>query len=190
MNRNKLPYIYCLIFSFCAACAGGNSGPQQQPGAPANTTAANAIDARGDTSATTPKTPPADIVRAEAGQVELKRGGVGEATVKVKIAEGYHVNGNPASKFQIATTLAVEPANGLGAGQPAYPPSVTRKFKFSEDPIAVYEGEVVIKLPLRAEANATAGATALRAKLRVQPCDEEACYPPQNIQTSIPVVVN
>lgn len=132
---------------------------------------------------------PADVVRAEAASVELKSGGSGEATVKLKVLQGYHINGNPASKFQIATSLEVEPGNGITAGQPVYPQSVTKKFSFSEQPIAVYEDEVTIKLPLNATAAAQKGEHQLKGKVRFQACDDEVCFPPRNLETSIPVTV-
>jgi thiol:disulfide interchange protein DsbD len=132
---------------------------------------------------------PADVVRAEAASVELKSGGSGEATLKLKVLKGYHINGNPASKFQIATSLAVEPGEGLTPGQPVYPPSVTKKFSFSEQPIAVYEDEVMIKVPVNAASAARKGEQQLKGKVRFQACDDEVCYPPRNLEATIPVTI-
>lgn len=132
---------------------------------------------------------PADVVRAEAASAELKSGGSSEATIKLKILQGYHINGNPASKFQIATSLDVEPGAAVTAGQPIYPQSVTKKFAFSEQPIAVYEDEVTIKLPLNAATAAQKGGHQLKGKVRFQACDDEVCYPPRNLETSIPVTI-
>jgi thiol:disulfide interchange protein DsbD len=132
---------------------------------------------------------PADVLRAEAATVELKSGGSAEASLTLKVLQGYHINGNPASKFQIATSLDVEQVEGITPGQPVYPPSVTKKFSFSEQPIAVYEEEVTIKLPLKASAAARKGEQQLKGKVRFQPCDDEVCYPPRVLETSIPVTI-
>ena len=78
---------------------------------------------------------------------------------------------------------------GITAGKPVYPSSITKQFAFEKKPLAVYEGEASIKLPLKIASNVSQGAHTLRAKLRVQACDDQACYPPRTIETSIPVTV-
>ena len=45
-------------------------------------------------------------------------------------------------------------------------------------------------LPLRAGKNAPKGRHTLRAKLKVQPCNDEACLPPRDIDAPIPVTIN
>jgi hypothetical protein len=162
------------------ACSGG-----QQSQTNATPTQSN----KAAETSTPAKDLPADVVRAEAARVELKSGGSAEASLKLKVLPGYHINGNPASKFQIATSLSVEPVEGITAGQPVYPQSVTKKFSFSEQPIAVYEDEVTIKLPLNAAGGAQKGEQQLKGKVRFQACDDEVCYPPRNLDTSIPVTI-
>jgi DsbC/DsbD-like thiol-disulfide interchange protein len=143
-----------------------------------------------DASAAGIKTPPADIVRAEAASVEIAAGGSAEAVVLLTIADGYHISANPATlSYQIATQVNVEPSDGITVGQPVYPASEMKKFSFEPQPFAVYEGKAPIKLQLRAGAGAAKGAHNLKAKVRVQACDDQACYPPRTLNTSIPVNV-
>jgi DsbC/DsbD-like thiol-disulfide interchange protein len=168
-----------LLLLACAACG----GDKKAPASAANNTSSNQ-DAAGV------KTPPADIVRAEAGAVEIAAGGAAEAFVRVLISDGYHISANPATlSYQIATQINVEPDDMFTVGKPVYPPSITKKFDFEPQPFAVYEREAVIKLPLRAAAGASVGQHTLRAKVRVQACDDQACYPPRTLNTSIPVTV-
>lgn len=129
-------------------------------------------------------------MRASPASVEIKAGASAEASIKLTIASGYHINANPPSfPYLKATELTVEPSESITPGKPVYPSSVTRTFAFSKDPLAVYEGETEIKLPLSAAGNAQKGAQTLKGKLRIQACDEEACYPPRTIETSIPVTI-
>ncbi|HVF55981.1 MAG TPA: protein-disulfide reductase DsbD domain-containing protein, partial [Pyrinomonadaceae bacterium] len=86
--------------------------------------------------------------------------------------------------------LDVSPGEGVTPGKPVYPASVNRKFSFDPKPLAVYEGSAAIKLPLRAEASAPKGKRTLMARVRVQPCNDQACFPPRTIETSIPVTIN
>jgi hypothetical protein len=125
-----------------------------------------------------------------ASAVDITTGGNADASVKILIAKGYHINGNPASKYQIATTLEFPPADEITAGKPVYPQAVSKKFSFSNESIMVYDTEVVIKQPLQADKGASKAARALRGTLKVQPCDDTVCYPPRTLEVSIPVNVN
>lgn len=184
IKKTKL-IILCLSAIILSACA------QTETTKPAATTT-NAGGAPGNsvTSETATKSPPADVVRVETPGVEIKAGSTGEASVKLMIASGYHINANPPSfSYLKATELTIEAGAGITSGKPVYPGSVTRKFAFSKDPLAVYEGETAIKLPVSVAANAQKGAQTLKARLRIQACDDEACYLPRTIETSIPVTV-
>ena len=137
------------------------------------------------------KTPPADVVRASAVETAIEAGGATEASVRLNIASGYHINANPPSfAYLKATELQVEAVPGIVVGKPVYPQAVMKKFTFAQDqPLAVYEGEVEIKLPLRADNKAAKGALNLEATLRIQACDDQACYPPRTVKLTIPVKV-
>ena len=193
MNRKKL-----IALSLCAplllsACAGGES---QQTNASAQTNAAaSPAPATSPSSATTQAAPtPArepQVVSASALETKLAAGGGGEAAIKLDIAEGYHVHANPASdKFYIATELQAAPQEGITPGKPVYPKAQTRKLEFANAPLALYEGQPVIKLPLRADNGAAKGRHTFRATLRVQACNDQACLPPRNIETLIPVTID
>ncbi|MET0626814.1 MAG: protein-disulfide reductase DsbD domain-containing protein [Pyrinomonadaceae bacterium] len=141
--------------------------------------------------ATPAPTPQAQGVTAAVEEAKLTAGGAGEATVRLDIAQGYHVQANPASdKFYVATELRAEPGDGLTPGKPVYPAGLQRKLGFAEKPLSVYEGSVLIKLPLRADAAASKGRRTLRARVRVQTCTDEACLPPREIDAPIPVTIN
>jgi hypothetical protein len=180
MHRTPFSIFTVLLLLVLAACGG------EKPSA--GTAGSNNTSANQTQSEATARTPPADLVRAETAGVEIAPGGAAEASVKLTIAGGYHITANPATlSYQIATQLSVEPNDAVKAGQPVYPPSVMQKFAFEPTPFAVYEKEAVIRLPLRAEAKASAGPHELRVKLRVQACDDQSCYPPRTLNATIPV---
>jgi hypothetical protein len=186
MRRQNLllSVVICPPLAF-AACGGGQTnanGVGAATPAPAPSAAAQ--------SAPSPA-PQAQPVTATVEEVRLDAGGEGEASVRLDIAQGYHTHANPASdKFYIATELRAEPQEGITPGKPVYPPGASRKLGFAETALSLYEGSVRIKLPLRADKNARKGRHTLRAKLRVQPCNDEACLPPRDIDAPIPVTIN
>jgi hypothetical protein len=136
-------------------------------------------------------TPQAEVVTASADAVQLGAGGAGEAVVRLNIADGFHVNANPASdKFYRATEIQAAPQEGITPGKPTYPRAILKKFEFAQTPLAVYEKQVVIRLPLRADKSAAKGLHTFRAKISVQPCNDQECLRPRDIDASIAVTIN
>ena len=114
-------------------------------------------------------------------------GSTGEANVLLVVHDGYHVNANPATfSYLIATEVTTDKVDGLEFGKPIYPPAEKRKFEFSEAPLAVYQGQVEIKLPFTAT---TKGERSVPYHVRVQACDNEKCFPPATLNGSTSVGV-
>jgi hypothetical protein len=176
-----LVLIYCLLSLAFVAC-GKSENTTRQEGSAASPAPSQSPSPQLISSAS--------VVQVRAPGVEVDAGSSTEASVVLTIASGYHVNANPPSQsYLIPTELTVEPTDGMTAGKPVYPQSVTRKFPFDPNPFAVYEGETTIKLPLKVASTATKGTHTLNAKLRVQACDDKACYRPGEIATPIPVTI-
>jgi hypothetical protein len=131
------------------------------------------------------------IVSASAEKVEIRAGETAETSIRLTITNGYHVNANPATeKFLIPTSLEVKPEAGIKVDNIVYPKSIRKKFRFAEVPLDVYEGDAVIKLSLSAQrSTALPGEFMLTARVRVQPCDDEKCYPPATLETTLPVTI-
>ena len=185
---NKKLYLSLLVCALAAlllsACA-GNPTP-----ANANSQNASAASNSNAPAATTPKSPLDGIVTASAERVELSAGKTADVSVRLSIADGYHVNANPATeKFLIPTSLNVKPDAGITVGKIAYPTALKKKFPFAEVPLAVYEGDAVIRLSISAPRAAQPGQHTLVANVRVQPCDDEKCYPPTTIKTGVEVTI-
>lgn len=184
MYKKFWPSLLLLLVAV-SACTSGTPATN----APVNhSNAAASPDAKAATPA--PKSPLEGIVKASADNVEVRAGETAKASVRLAIAGGYHVNANPATeKFLIPTSLEVRPEVGIAVDKITYPKPLTKKFSFAEAPLAVYEGDASITLTVGAPRDAAPGQHSLAARLRVQPCDDEKCYPPMTVETSIPVTI-
>ena len=132
----------------------------------------------------------ADVVKVRRLGVLIPAGGNIDAAVLLSISPGFHVNANPATfSYLIPTEVTVGKIEGIGAGTPGYPAPEKKKFQFADQPLAVYEGEVKIKLNLRAEKDAAVGLRSLPINIRVQACNDEQCYPPTTLNSAIQVEV-
>src|ERR1700730_909193 len=130
------------------------------------------------------------FVKASAADVQIPAGGSAEATVTLTIQPGYHVNANPPTlPYLRATEVSVQTVEGVSVGFITYPNPLTKKFSFAEKPLAVYEGSAAIKVTLKATPTAAKGARSLPAKLNVQACDDQVCYPPGTLELSIQATV-
>ena len=131
----------------------------------------------------------ADVVKVRSADVSIPAGGNADATVTLSISPRYHINANPAT-FPYLIPTAVNPgkSEGIIAGSPVYPAGQKKKFQFAEEPLAVYEGAVQIKMPLRVATNIT-GPGRLPISVTVQACDHEKCYAPATLDATITVNV-
>ena len=179
MNRITLFLLSSLLFiSTLAAC----SKPAANSSSESATAATSSPSAQRITSE--------GVVKAVAQPVDIPAGASAEAVVRLTIQNGYHVNANPPTyPYLKATVLELSPAEGVSVGYVAYPNAEHRKFAFAEQPLAVYEGETELKILLKADKNAKKGERSIPARLRIQACDEQVCYPPGAIELGIPINV-
>jgi DsbC/DsbD-like thiol-disulfide interchange protein len=130
------------------------------------------------------------VVKATPVMASLAKGQSGEAIVRLKIADGYHINANPPSfPYLIPTQLDLTPAAGISVDFITYPTGLTKKFSFDEHPLSVYEAETDLKVRLSAAKTSQPGEHNLSAKLRVQACDDQVCYAPGTMDLTLPVTV-
>ena len=180
MTRAIHTFLSCLLVLFVSAAC--------------SQTASNS----GHESASSPATSPApqkitseSVVKVVAQPVAIPAGGSAEATVRLTIQTGYHVNANPPTyPYLKATVLEISAAEGVSVVLVTYPKAVDKKFAFAEKPLAVYEGATDLKATLKADKAARKGDRSVPARLRIQACDDQVCYPPGTLELAIPVNIN
>ena len=130
-----------------------------------------------------------DVVKATPQEATIARGESGEVVVPIKIADGYHVNANPPTfPYLKPTELELPQTDGLTVEFISYPDPLKKSFAFAEGKeLAVYEGETILKVHVKADKSAQTGTRNLPAKLRVQACDDKVCYAPGVMDVNVPV---
>ncbi|MCB1036229.1 MAG: hypothetical protein KDD47_20565, partial [Acidobacteria bacterium] len=109
----------------------------------------------------------AELELGSEGDAEKGKEGWRPFRVRLEIAEGWHVNANPASEeFLIPTTVEGERAEARGL---VYPEGRDFQPDFAEAAIQVYEGRVEITGEVRGEGGLL---------LTYQPCEADRCLPP------------
>ena len=164
MTRSTRTLLSCLILLFVSAACSKPAPNSASESSPATSPAAQRITSEGVGSA--------------------------EAIVRLTIQSGYHVNANPPTfPYLKATALEISPSDGVSVAFVTYPNGLNKKFAFAEQPLAVYEGDTDLKATLKADKAAKKGERSIPARLRIQACDDQVCYPPGSLELAIPVNV-
>ena len=127
---------------------------------------------------------------AEAAAVRGARGTVVEATISFTVLDGWHINAHrPNEDFLVPTVLTLQGAAGVTPGAVRYPDAKQVQLSFSETPLAVYEENASLVVPLSIDPSAAEGPRTLRGTLRFQACNDEVCLPPAAVPVRIALVV-
>jgi DsbC/DsbD-like thiol-disulfide interchange protein len=131
---------------------------------------------------------------ANVGEIPAVTVGVGDSVlvaIPIVIADGYHVQANPASsEFLIPLQLVLEPADGIRFGSPRYPrPSALRLEGTTED-LMTYHGTVSISVLVKASGVAAVGRRLLTGSLAYQACDSSRCLFPSSVPLAFALIVS
>jgi DsbC/DsbD-like thiol-disulfide interchange protein len=108
-----------------------------------------------------------------------------QAKIPVTIDPGFHVNSNPAAaEYLIPLSVTWSTTGALEAGKVTYPKAT--KEKVGDDTLTVYTGSFDLIANFKVSANAPAGPGAAAGKLRYQACNSTTCFPPKNVEISVP----
>ena len=109
----------------------------------------------------------------------VTRGETLRAAVEIRVAEGFHINANPASEdFLIATEVSLAEADGFAVSEIFYPPTHELTFGFWDRPLRVWEGSVVAGVVLEVSDTAALGFRDLEFVVLYQACNDKACFAP------------
>jgi cytochrome c biogenesis DsbD-like protein len=125
-----------------------------------------------------------EVVKPEvyASMEPVGRGGSFQIAVVMNIRQGFHVNAREKSEeYLIATDLKAQLPAGFTGGEVVYPKGKLETFTFSKKPLNVYQGKVILRLPITALETAPLGEQHIPLKLRYQACSTELCLPPTTL---------
>ena len=99
--------------------------------------------------------------------------------IDLAISSPYHINSDrPLQDYLIPTSVEFEPIPEIRFGNAVFPLALTKKFGFSESPMAVYEGTIRATVELTPIADLGSRKLAIKGRIRYQACDDRACLPP------------
>lgn len=133
-----------------------------------------------------PQSAPNIPVNGSLSPGKTQRGRTVQGTIVMDIPSGYHANSNrPLERFLIATQLQIEAPQGIRVGPIVYPRPLLRSLKFSKSKVSVFEGRTAMRFSVTVPRNFTGNSAELKARLRFQSCNDEACFPPQTREVKL-----
>lgn len=119
-------------------------------------------------------------LRTTLSQTALRPGDNAVLAVVADVKEGFHAQSHaPIDENFIAFEVSLEPNEALVIGAPIYPPGHRQHYPALGE-LDLYEGRVVVFVPVRVKDTAAAGPTTLRATVTYQICDDQQCFPPES----------
>lgn len=127
--------------------------------------------------------------KLRADREPLVVGGDARLAVVLTVDRGWHVNSDdPGDEFSVATTVDWLLPDGWSVGDVAFPDGERLRFEFSDSPIEVWQGQIIIVADVTA-ADTASGPVELAVELTAQACNDTQCLPPTPVKASITVNV-
>ena len=116
-------------------------------------------------------------------EIQSHNGGIFNVMLQLNIAEGWHMNANPAGQDNlIPTTITVDADTPFEILDIAYPQGRSTRFEFSNEALNVYEDNLTIPLQLKRKPNMKHDKDVLiTLQLTYQLCNETECLLPQTL---------
>src|SRR4030043_539705 len=100
-------------------------------------------------------------------------------TLEIAIRSPFHINADiPSEDYLIGTTVNFQSVPGVTFGKIAFPPAEMRRFSFSENPLAVYEGTIRVSAEVDLAADFKGSEVAIEGTVSYQACNDQSCLPP------------
>jgi thiol:disulfide interchange protein DsbD len=125
-------------------------------------------------------------IRAYTGLSSASQGGTLPIAVRLDISTPWHINAHRVlDEYLIPTQVAVQTPPGLKVRKIVYPEAIEKRLAFSDDPLALYEHEVLIGILIDISNDFPTGDTTIVATVTYQACDNEKCIAPVDQQVAI-----
>ena len=122
-------------------------------------------------------------------KIKSHKSGIFNVMLQLNIAEGWHINANPAGQDNlIPTTITVNTDTPFEILDVAYPKGRSTRFEFSNESLNVYEEGLTIPLQLKQKPNMKPDKdVSITLQLTYQLCSETECLLPQTLDIPLEV---
>lgn len=110
---------------------------------------------------------------------KIRPGDEFKIAIKTTLHDDWHINSNkPSDEFLIPTVVSFDGLDGIVLAEINYPEGKQKTFAFSETPLSVYEGEILIWVNARAMEKINPGEIKITGEFSYQACNDLKCLIP------------
>ncbi len=129
-------------------------------------------------------------VEAWASRRAVEAGDEVRVALRVALEDGWHINAHtPLQDHLVPTEVEQVEIENYALMETVYPEPVQIEPGFSEEPMAVYEGEVWILARIKVVPDAEEGSAPLHMTVAAQACDDTSCARPERYTVELPLRV-
>jgi len=110
-------------------------------------------------------------------------------TIRLDVTPGLHIQANPAATGLVPLTVKFSGVGGISFGRPVYPPGTALRLEGNAEFVNIYEGTVIVELPVRVPSRVKPGTYIFHGTVAYQACDASVCFPPTSIPTVVTIFV-
>ena len=127
----------------------------------------------------------ATIEKSLVSQSALRPGDKATVAVVLDIKPGFHAQSRtPLEDFYVKFDATLDDNPALKVGEPVYPKGEEKTYP-ALGKLSVYEGQVVIRIPIEVKADAPPGPVKITGRLKYQICNDQLCFPPESPKFTI-----
>lgn len=128
-----------------------------------------------------------DIVKIQlvAGQDKAQQSASFKFAVKVIIQDSWHINSNKPNEDFLIPSQLISKDPRFPFAKIVYPEAKNLNFEFSEQPVSVYDGDIVMAGLIQIDKNLQLGEYKIPIQLRYQACNDITCLPPTTISDTL-----
>lgn len=134
----------------------------------------------------------ATVARVEVVQAQDGYPAPGEYPIgfSIHITGPWYIHGTHAGESGLfPTNLNINDGSHIQVKGITFPPAQEKTFSFSEEPVAVYSGDLLVRATLVITADATVGIHQISGAFSSQACSENSCLPPETVPITFQVAV-
>lgn len=125
---------------------------------------------------------PIVVVKVSPPSKPVAPGATFELTLELAVAPGFHINScKPEDDMLVPTSVELKKDPALELKEVLLPEAKKKRFKFSDKPLSVYEGQVKVRLKIELAEDVCGSNLEIEGKVRYQACNDEACLRPSSV---------
>lgn len=129
---------------------------------------------------------PVVTVSASASVDKIRPGDSFKVFVKAQVDGEWHINSHqPLEEFLIPTIVKFDPVPGLEFSKIKYPEGKRRNFQFSDQPLSVYDGSIVVSANVKTGYDLALGDLKISGQFSYQACNDLSCLAPAEARFEI-----